>query len=201
MVTPIADPPLKNCAVYVPAGSFVGRLPPLRTARGVGRAVLTPEMPAALAGNVAASAVLAESALLSSSAMCRASGSRQERTTHSAAWAGVRRVGRGFGLPGSDKAGRVGCLVFPTTGVRESHLDGEREESLHTGADLDWLERAAVDFEGFVDRLAAPTCRWGVPVTQLWYVDGSNVASAASDPDACNVMRGTQQTRHLRPRR
>lgn len=67
----------------------------------------------------------------------------------------------------------MGSLVFPTTDVRESYLDGEREESLETGADLAWLELAAADFGGFVDRLAAPTRMWGVPVTQLWYVDGS----------------------------
>ena len=66
----------------------------------------------------------------------------------------------------------MGCLVFPTAGVRESYLDGEREELLQTSADPEWLELAAADFHGFVDRLAAPTRRWGVPVTQLWYVDG-----------------------------
>ena len=66
------------------------------------------------------------------------------------------------------------CLVFPTTGVRESYVDGEREESWETGAGLAWPERAAADFGGFVDRLAAPTHQWGVPVTQLWYVDGSD---------------------------
>jgi predicted acetyltransferase len=68
----------------------------------------------------------------------------------------------------------VGCLVFPTTGVRESYLDGEREVSLESGADLAWLDRAAADFGGFVDRLAAPARRWDVPVSQLWYVDGSS---------------------------
>jgi predicted acetyltransferase len=67
----------------------------------------------------------------------------------------------------------VGCLVFPTTGVRESYLDGEREMSSEEGADPAWLERAAADFDGFVDRLAAPGHHWGVPVSQLWYVDGS----------------------------
>jgi predicted acetyltransferase len=41
------------------------------------------------------------------------------------------------------------------------------------GGDVAWLDRAAADFEGFVGRLAAPGHRWGVPVTQLWYVDGS----------------------------
>ena len=68
----------------------------------------------------------------------------------------------------------MGCLVFPTAAVRESYLAGELEESLQVGADPTWLERAEADFDGFVDRLAAPTRRWGVPVTQLWYVDGSD---------------------------
>jgi len=67
----------------------------------------------------------------------------------------------------------VGFLVFPTTGVCESYLKGEREESRRTGADPERLDRAAADFEGFVGRLAAPARRWGVPVTQLRYVDGS----------------------------
>jgi predicted acetyltransferase len=67
----------------------------------------------------------------------------------------------------------VGCLRFPTVAVRESYLRGEREASLESGADLAWLDRAAADFDGFVDRQAAPARRWDVPVTQLWYVDGS----------------------------
>ena len=68
----------------------------------------------------------------------------------------------------------MGCLVFPTTGVRSSYLDGEREVSAEDGVDPAWLDRAAADFDGFVGRLAAPTRQWGVPVTQLWYVDGSD---------------------------
>lgn len=64
--------------------------------------------------------------------------------------------------------------MFPTTVVRASYLDGEREVSSQDGAELAWLGRAAADFDGFVGRLAAPARRWGVPVTQLWYVDGAN---------------------------
>ena len=67
----------------------------------------------------------------------------------------------------------MGFLVFPTTSVRDSYLDGERAMSLESGADLSWLERAAADFDAFVARLAAPTRQWEVPVTQLWYVDGT----------------------------
>lgn len=65
------------------------------------------------------------------------------------------------------------CLVFPTAGVRASYLDGEREVSSQDGGDVAWLDRVAADFGGFVGRLAAPGRQWGVPVTQLWYVDGS----------------------------
>ncbi|HEY6746793.1 MAG TPA: GNAT family N-acetyltransferase, partial [Mycobacteriales bacterium] len=45
--------------------------------------------------------------------------------------------------------------------------------SSQDGGDGAWVDRAAADFDGFVARLAAPGQRWGVPVTQLWYVDGS----------------------------
>jgi predicted acetyltransferase len=68
----------------------------------------------------------------------------------------------------------MGFLVFPTTAVRDSYLAGERAMSLESGADLGWLDRAAADFDGFVARLAAPIRRWDVPVTQLWYVDGTD---------------------------
>ncbi len=66
----------------------------------------------------------------------------------------------------------MGFLVFPTAAVRASYLDGERAASQEAGADPAWLDQAAADFAGFVGRLSAPTSRWDVPVTQLWYVDG-----------------------------
>lgn len=65
----------------------------------------------------------------------------------------------------------MGFLVFPTTAVRESYLDGERAMSLEEGTDPGWLDQAAADFDGFVARLAAPTRQWDVPVTQLWHID------------------------------
>jgi predicted acetyltransferase len=64
-------------------------------------------------------------------------------------------------------------LVFPTVAVRESYLAGERETARDEGADPGWLDGAAADFDGFVTRLRALTHRWGVPVSQLWYVDGA----------------------------
>ncbi len=66
----------------------------------------------------------------------------------------------------------MGFLVFPTATVRASYIDGERAAAREGGADLAWLDRAAADFDGFVARQAAPTRRWDVPVSQLWYVDG-----------------------------
>jgi predicted acetyltransferase len=66
----------------------------------------------------------------------------------------------------------MGFLVFPTTAVRDSYLDGERTMCSEDGADPGWLERAAADFDGFVAGRTAPTRLWDVPVTQLWYVDG-----------------------------
>jgi predicted acetyltransferase len=67
----------------------------------------------------------------------------------------------------------MGYLVFPTAAVRDSYLAGERATSVEEGADTGWLDRAAEDFTGFAARRAALTRRWGVPVTELWYVDGS----------------------------
>jgi predicted acetyltransferase len=43
------------------------------------------------------------------------------------------------------------------------------EEGLPTA----WLEEAAADFAGFVDRRRGIRQLWGVPVTELWFVDGS----------------------------
>jgi predicted acetyltransferase len=67
----------------------------------------------------------------------------------------------------------MGFLVFPTTAVRESYVDGERAMALEEGADTGRLDRAAADFDGFVARQAALYRQWDVPVTQLWYVDAS----------------------------
>lgn len=68
----------------------------------------------------------------------------------------------------------MGYLVFPTAAVRDSYLAGERTMSLEVGADRGWLDRAAADFAGFAARRAELTRRWDVPVTELWYVDGSD---------------------------
>jgi predicted acetyltransferase len=69
--------------------------------------------------------------------------------------------------------GRMPELILPTTSVRASYLQGEAETGLEEGEPLPWLEAAAADFAGFVARRRGSRELWGVPVTELWYVDGS----------------------------
>lgn len=64
-------------------------------------------------------------------------------------------------------------LVSPTPRVRESYLAGEREMAAEEGAAAEWLDDAERDFEGFVARRSTARESWGVPVTELWFVDGS----------------------------
>jgi predicted acetyltransferase len=65
-------------------------------------------------------------------------------------------------------------LIPPTTVVRESYLAGETEAATDEGLPTDWLQEAAADFPGFVERRRAVREQWGVPVTELWFVDGSD---------------------------
>jgi predicted acetyltransferase len=65
-------------------------------------------------------------------------------------------------------------LIPPTTLVRASYLQGETEAALEEGLPTAWLEEAAADFAGFVQRRRAARTQWGVPVTELWFVDGSD---------------------------
>jgi predicted acetyltransferase len=64
-------------------------------------------------------------------------------------------------------------LVSPTPSVRESYLAGEREMAGEEGASAEWLDDAERDFEAFVARRRVVRVTWGVPVTELWFVDGS----------------------------
>ncbi len=61
-------------------------------------------------------------------------------------------------------------LVLPTTAVRDSFLDGERAVCAEDGNSPAWLEAAAADFGSLVARRTAPRRVWGVPVTELWWV-------------------------------
>lgn len=65
-------------------------------------------------------------------------------------------------------------LILPTTLVRDSYLQGETEAAIEEGLPIGWLEEAAADFAGFVARRRAVRELWGVPVTERWFVDGTD---------------------------
>jgi predicted acetyltransferase len=65
-------------------------------------------------------------------------------------------------------------LVPPTAVVRDSYLAGETEAAIEEGLPTGWLQEAAADFPGFVERRRTVRELWGVPVTELWFVDGSD---------------------------
>jgi predicted acetyltransferase len=64
-------------------------------------------------------------------------------------------------------------LIPPTTEVRDSYLAGEAEAAIEEGLSTDWLQEAAADFAGFVERRRAVREQWGVPVTERWFVEGT----------------------------
>jgi predicted acetyltransferase len=65
-------------------------------------------------------------------------------------------------------------LTLPTTSVRASYLQGETETAIEEGLPASWLDEAVADFAGFVERRRTIRELWGVPVTELWFVDGTN---------------------------
>ena len=65
-------------------------------------------------------------------------------------------------------------LIPPTTLVRASYLRGEAATAVEEGLPTGWLEEAEADFAGFVERRRAVRELWGVPVTELWFVDGTD---------------------------
>jgi predicted acetyltransferase len=65
-------------------------------------------------------------------------------------------------------------LILPTTLVRDSYLAGETEAAVEEGLSTGWLEEAAADFTAFVEPRRAVRELWGVPVTELWFVDGTD---------------------------
>lgn len=67
-------------------------------------------------------------------------------------------------------AGRVPRLDLPTSAVRDSFLAGERAICAEEGTPTGWLDEAAADFGRMVASRSGPRRRWGVPVTELWYV-------------------------------
>jgi predicted acetyltransferase len=65
-------------------------------------------------------------------------------------------------------------LTLPTTWVQASYLQGEREVAIEEGLPTSWINDAAADFASFVDRRHHVRELWAVPVTELWFVDGSD---------------------------
>ena len=65
-------------------------------------------------------------------------------------------------------------LSLPTTLVRASYPQGETDTAREEGLPTRWLEAAAADFAGFVERRRAVRELWGVPVTELWFVEGTD---------------------------
>jgi predicted acetyltransferase len=65
-------------------------------------------------------------------------------------------------------------LTLPTTSVRASYLHGETGLAIEEGLSTAWIEEAAADFASFVARRRVIRELWEVPVTELWFVDGSD---------------------------
>lgn len=65
-------------------------------------------------------------------------------------------------------------LTLPTTLVRNSYLAGEAEAATQEGLSAGWLKAAAADFASFVEGRRTVRELWGVPVTELWFVDGTD---------------------------
>jgi hypothetical protein len=74
----------------------------------------------------------------------------------------------------------MGQLIPPTTAVRDSYLAGEREPAIQEGLPTDWLQEAAADFAGFVERRGTVRELWGVPVTERWFVTGLPTSARSS---------------------
>jgi predicted acetyltransferase len=62
-------------------------------------------------------------------------------------------------------------LTVPTTAVKDSFLAGSRDMCAEEGSATDWLDLAAADFGALVSVRSVTRRMWGVPVTELWYVD------------------------------
>jgi predicted acetyltransferase len=64
-------------------------------------------------------------------------------------------------------------LDLPIVAVRDSFLAGSRALCAEEGTSSAWLDEAAADFGRFVAARIRGREMWGVPVTELWYVRGS----------------------------
>ncbi|HUZ51993.1 MAG TPA: GNAT family N-acetyltransferase [Streptosporangiaceae bacterium] len=61
-------------------------------------------------------------------------------------------------------------LDWPTSAVRDSFLAGERAICEEDGTPTAWLDEAAAEFGSLVASRSLPRRRWGVPITELWYL-------------------------------
>ena len=84
--------------------------------------------------------------------------------------AGTKPPGVTAGSTSRCDASPVPRLDLPTVAVRDSFLAGEREICEEDGTSSAWLGEAAADFGALVARRRLPGQRWGVPITELWYV-------------------------------
>jgi predicted acetyltransferase len=66
----------------------------------------------------------------------------------------------------------VPTLGLPTSAVRDSYIRGEREVCADEGVSDAHLDEAQADFDAFVRTRRQVRQMWGVPVTELWFVDG-----------------------------
>jgi predicted acetyltransferase len=70
-----------------------------------------------------------------------------------------------------DRDNGTPVLMLPTIAVKDSFLAGSRDMCLEDGTATDWLDLAAADFDTLVKVRSVTRRMWGVPVTELWYVD------------------------------
>jgi hypothetical protein len=64
-------------------------------------------------------------------------------------------------------------LIPPTTSVRGSYSRARPRPPSQIGLP-GWLEAAAADFAGFVAQRRDVRELWGVPVTERWFVEGTD---------------------------
>ena|SRR5437763_1307882 len=64
-------------------------------------------------------------------------------------------------------------LVSPTSAVRDSYIAGELAMCAEEGVSTDLVTDAQENFESTSSGAGAVRTHWGVPVTELWYVDRS----------------------------
>ncbi len=71
----------------------------------------------------------------------------------------------------SDSDNATPVLMLPTMAVKDSFVAGSRDMCLEEGTATDWLDQAAADFDTLVRVRSVTRRMWGVPVTELWYVE------------------------------